>query len=77
MTFEIDPRIVEFLLDHDEDEENGALMPVHVVVVAEYIDSDGDSRWSAHSCGNGQVSGAVGLLEFAKDQLIEEMKEWS
>ena len=75
--FDIDPRIVEFLLESDEESVEGSLMPTHVVIVAEYIDSDGDSRWSAHTQGNGRISGAVGLLEFAKDQLIEDMKEWS
>lgn len=74
--FDIDPRIVEYLLDHNEEDE-GTLMPVHVVVVAEYIDADGDSRWSAHSGGNSRVSGTIGLLEFAKDQLLEDMREWS
>lgn len=74
--FDIDPRVVEFLLDADED-EGDTLMPVHVVVVAEYIDTEGESRWSAHSAGNARVSGTIGLLEFAKDQLLEDMREWS
>lgn len=74
--FDIDARLVEFLMER-ADEVEGALMPVHVIVVAEYLDDDGDSRWSSHSEGNGRISGAIGLLEFAKDRLLEEMREWS
>lgn len=75
--FDIDPRIVEYLVDHIDYEDGEALMPVHVVVAAEYIDADGEARWSSHSAGNSRVSGTIGLLEFAKDKLISEMKEWS
>lgn len=75
--FDIDPRLCEFLLERNDEEMNGPLMPTHVIVVAEYLDEDGDACWSSHCEGNGQVSGAIGLLEFAKDRLLEDMREWS
>lgn len=75
--FDIDPRLIEFLAERNDEEMNGPLMPTHVIVVAEYLDEDGDSVWSSHSEGNGQISGAIGLLEFAKDRLLEDMREWS
>lgn len=69
---DIEPELVGFLHNHGVQG-----MVTQLVVVASFLDEDGDTRWSLHTRGNGQISNAVGLLEFAKDDLIRDMREES
>lgn len=65
---EIDPRLVELLA-----EKQSGLFPTQVIVVAGYIDEDGGECWSSHTWGNGNTSGMIGLLEYAKRWLVDSM----
>lgn len=68
---DIDARIHDFLQEKWDELGNGMIS--QVIMVASYIDEDGDERWSAHTMGNGTISGSVGLLEYAKRWLIDSM----
>ncbi len=69
----IDDRIVDFLTEKWDVDERGPAMISQVVIAASYIDEDGDERWSSHTMGNGRTTNAVGLLEYAKRWLIDNM----
>lgn len=65
---EFDPRLAELIAD-----KVPGLFPTQAVLVVGYIDADGDEQWSSHTWGNGNTSGLVGLLEYAKRWLIDHM----
>lgn len=65
---DFDPRLAELIT-----EKVPGMFPTQAVLVVGYIDEDGDERWSSHTWGNGRTSGLIGLLEYAKRWLIDDM----
>lgn len=72
-TDSVDDRLTSFLMERSAEDDEKIALYTQVVLVASYLDEDGEERWQAHTQGNGRTTNAVGLLEYAKQWLIQGM----
>lgn len=71
MTAELDARVTDFL--NDSWDLPGKPMVCQALVIATFLDSEGEQRWAYFPMGEGDTSRLIGLLEVAKQQIVDEV----